>query len=56
MWTTNKALHAYYLRQGFNFYGYSEKAGYPSAALFQKPTDHIEQPRPPLFQEFPARK
>lgn len=55
VWTTNKALHAYYRQQGFGFYGYCEDDGYPSAALFQKPTDHIEQPQAPLFQEFPRR-
>jgi GNAT superfamily N-acetyltransferase len=54
VWTTNRALHAYYLKQGFGFYGYSEKADdYPSAALFQKTTDHIQQPGALLFQEVP---
>ena len=51
VWTTNEALHAYYRRQGFKFYGYSEKADdYPSAALFQKPTDRIQVTNRALFQ------
>jgi GNAT superfamily N-acetyltransferase len=51
VWTTNEALHAYYRRQGFKFYGYSEKADdYPSAALFQKPTDRIQVTDRALFQ------
>ncbi len=55
VWTTNKALHGYYRRQGFEFCGYSEKAGeYPSAALFQKATDHIEHSDALPFQELPA--
>lgn len=41
VWTTNKALHAYYRQQGFDFYGYCEADDYPSAALFQKSTDSI---------------
>jgi GNAT superfamily N-acetyltransferase len=55
VWTTNKALHAYYLKQGFDFYGYSGKADdYPSAALFQKATDGIAQPDVLLFKELPG--
>jgi GNAT superfamily N-acetyltransferase len=39
VWTTNRALHAYYQQQGFEFYGFCEQAdNYPSAALFQKST------------------
>jgi ribosomal protein S18 acetylase RimI-like enzyme len=50
VWTTNEALHAYYRRQGFDFFGYSEKADdYPSAALFQKPTHRIQPTGPALF-------
>jgi GNAT superfamily N-acetyltransferase len=52
VWTTNKALHAYYLRQGFEFWGYCDAVGYyPSAALFQKATDPIRQPGPPPFEQ-----
>lgn len=39
VWTTNLALHDYYRRQGFEFYGFCDHIdGYPSAALFQKST------------------
>jgi ribosomal protein S18 acetylase RimI-like enzyme len=54
VWTTNRALHAYYERQGFEFYGVSDEVdGYPSAALFQKPTDLIVPPSRPLFRVSP---
>ena len=54
VWTTNEALHAYYEGQGFDFYGYADDAdGYPSAALFQKPTDQIPAPDTPRFLEDP---
>src|SRR5450759_28644 len=36
VWTTNKALHAYYRRQGFGSCGVSREIDhYPAAALFQ---------------------
>ena len=51
VWTTNVALHAYYEQQGFEFYGFCEAvAEYPSAALFQKPTDRIKPADGTLFQ------
>ena len=51
VWTTNTALHAYYRRQGFEFYGFCEMVGaYPSAALFQKPTAAISPAHPALFE------
>jgi ribosomal protein S18 acetylase RimI-like enzyme len=51
VWTTNVALHAYYQRQGFEFYGVSEAMPeYPSAALFQKPTDRIKPTDGTKFQ------
>jgi hypothetical protein len=51
VWTTNVALHAYYEQQGFEFYGFCEAvAGFPSAALFQKPTDRIKPAGGGLFQ------
>ena len=54
VWTTNHALHAYYTRQGFKFWGLSEEVDdYPSAALFQKPTDQISFPDHPLFRSRP---
>lgn len=54
VWTTNHALHAYYRRQGFEFWGLSEEVpDYPSAALFQKPTERIHPPGHSLFQLTP---
>ena len=51
VWTTNVALHAYYQRQGFDFYGFCEAMPeYPSAALFQKPTDRIKPAGGTMFQ------
>jgi GNAT superfamily N-acetyltransferase len=55
VWTTNNALHAYYQRQGFEFYGFCEAvAEYPSAALFQKPTDRIKPIDSTRFQVAPG--
>jgi predicted N-acetyltransferase YhbS len=51
VWTTNLGLHDYYRRQGFEYYGLSPEPGYPSAALFQKPTEGIRLPDDPLFLE-----
>jgi GNAT superfamily N-acetyltransferase len=54
VWTTNTALHAYYRQQGFEFCGFSEAIDhYPSAALFQKATEHISPPERVLFQLSP---
>ena len=55
VWTTNKALHAYYQDRGFEFYGLSEEVNddYPSAALFQKPTELISPPGHALFRLAP---
>ena len=51
VWSTNKKLHAYYERRGFTCCGMSSDPDYPSGALFQKPTAHIEVSRAPLFQQ-----
>jgi GNAT superfamily N-acetyltransferase len=51
VWTTNTGLHDYYRGQGFEFCGLSPEPGYPSAALFQKPTQGIRRPANPLFDE-----
>lgn len=53
VWTTNIELHRYYRRQGFTLCGHSPVPRYPSAALFQKPTDRIGRPGAPLFREGP---
>jgi GNAT superfamily N-acetyltransferase len=41
VWTTNKMLHNYYEKRGFEFIRYCDYVDYPSAALFQKPTSRI---------------
>lgn len=51
VWRSNKELHTYYERQGFKSCGESSDPDYPSGALFQKPTRHLQEPQPPLFQE-----
>ena len=53
VWTTNIELHDYYRRQGFEYTGLSPVPGYPSAALFQKPTNQIRPPEVPLFRDAP---
>jgi GNAT superfamily N-acetyltransferase len=55
VWTTNIELHDYYRRQGFEYTGLSPVPGYPSAALFQKPTDQLRPPDVPLFRDAPER-
>ncbi|XVQ13271.1 GNAT family N-acetyltransferase [Spirillospora sp. CA-255316] len=49
VWTTNKALHRYYERFGFQSRGLAPLAGYPAAALFEKPTKVIDAPAGTLF-------
>lgn len=44
VWTTNFALHRYYLNRGFEFCRFCDDTEYPSAALFQKPTADIVLP------------
>jgi GNAT superfamily N-acetyltransferase len=51
VWTTNKGLHEYYLRQGFQACGICADPCYPSGALFQKPVAAIAAPQLPLFTE-----
>jgi GNAT superfamily N-acetyltransferase len=54
VWTTNTALHGYYEQLGFELCGWCASIpGYPSAALFQKPTGEIAHLDAPLFQEVP---
>jgi GNAT superfamily N-acetyltransferase len=54
VWTTNKALHSYYTRQGFESCGVSKEIDhYPSAALFQKATDRIRPTGRTLFSLIP---
>jgi GNAT superfamily N-acetyltransferase len=51
VWRTNKELHDYYENQGFSFCGVCRDPAYPSGAVFQKPTEHLREPQPPLFHE-----
>jgi GNAT superfamily N-acetyltransferase len=51
VWTGNRALHAYYMRQGFEPKGLAPLPGYPAAALFQKATEAIGPFPRPLFRE-----
>lgn len=56
VWTTNKALHAYYERQGFKSCGFSAAIGhYPASALFQKATDQINPTGRFQFRVSPSR-
>lgn len=48
-WTTNRALHRYYERQGFDRRGSHADDGYPSGARFEKSTSVIPFAWPPLF-------
>jgi GNAT superfamily N-acetyltransferase len=50
LWRTNQALHAYYDRQGFTLCGMSTDPDCPCGALFQKPTRHLGEHQPRLFQ------
>ena len=53
VWRTNRQLHEYYLRKGFEACGFCADAEYPSSALFQKPVAPIREPGAPLFLESP---
>jgi hypothetical protein len=56
VWTTNTALHDYYLDRGFESCGFHEPVpGYPSAALFQRSTDQIKAPEVSPFREIPLQ-
>lgn len=39
VWTTNRRLHAYYQRLGFQFRDLAEDPAYPSRALFERSTN-----------------
>ncbi|HEY2506831.1 MAG TPA: GNAT family N-acetyltransferase [Streptosporangiaceae bacterium] len=53
VWTTNEMLHDYYAKRGFSFIRICDYAGYPSAALFQKPTNEITAADLPRLREVP---
>ena len=53
VWTTNQALHDYYEKRGFEYLRtcpYDFKT-YPSSALFQKPTDEVDDAAESRFTE-----
>jgi GNAT superfamily N-acetyltransferase len=51
VWTSNTALHGYYMKRGFQPCGTCADPAYPSGALFQKPVSAIRRPGSPLFAE-----
>jgi GNAT superfamily N-acetyltransferase len=51
VWTTNLALHEYYMQRGFEPCGRTPDPDYPSGMLFEKPIAKITEPIPPLFVE-----
>jgi GNAT superfamily N-acetyltransferase len=51
VWTSNKALHDYYLNTGFEPCGFCADPGYPSGALFQKLVAAIVKPSIPQLTE-----
>jgi RimJ/RimL family protein N-acetyltransferase len=60
VWTTNRALHAYYDRLGFTLTGIRDSrelprrlAGYPSLALFERPADESDSEYSALFKVEP---
>jgi GNAT superfamily N-acetyltransferase len=56
VWTTNAALHDYYMKTGFEPCGFCADPDYPSGRLFQKRTARIEAADTPLLnQPLPAR-
>jgi GNAT superfamily N-acetyltransferase len=54
VWSSNTALHDYYLNAGFQRCGNCADPDYPSGALFQKPVSAIREPRFPKFIQSPA--
>ena len=54
VWTSNKALHGYYVKRGFVPCGTCPDPSYPSGRLFQKPVSEISEPIGPLFSESEA--
>lgn len=51
VWSTNKGLHDYYLKRGFEPCGFCADPSYPSGALFQRPVAVITRPSVPQFVE-----
>ncbi len=51
VWTSNEALHGYYMKRGFEKCGRCRDLTYPSGVLLQKPTEEILYPLNPQFTE-----
>ena len=51
VWTSNVALHEYYLRTGFERCGQCADPDYPSGALFQKSISKIRPAASPVFAD-----
>ena len=51
VWSSNKRLHDYYMKRGFEPCGFCADASYPSGALFQKPVSAIAKTSVPQFVE-----
>jgi GNAT superfamily N-acetyltransferase len=49
VWTSNRALHGYYMRRGFEPCGHCADPAYPSGALFQKRVAERTELDTPLF-------
>ena len=54
VWTSNLALHDYYMKEGFQRCGWCADPTYPSGALFQKLVAQIGENDAPLFTGTPA--
>jgi GNAT superfamily N-acetyltransferase len=51
VWNTNKGLHEYYMKRGFEPCGSAPDPAYPSGMLLQKPVSEISKPFCPLLTE-----
>jgi GNAT superfamily N-acetyltransferase len=51
VWSSNKDLHDYYMKHGFEPCGSASDPDYPSGMLFQKPVSEISEPFCSLFTE-----
>lgn len=51
VWSSNRALHEYYTKRGFQPCGECPDSSYPSGMLFQKSMLEIAEPDSPLFTE-----
>ena len=50
VWTTNRRLHAYYQRLGFQFRDLAEDPDYPSRALFERSTSRLRRDYQAVFR------